>query len=282
MKITIITVVYNCVDTIEQTIRSVLGQTYQEIEYIIIDGGSSDGTLSVIKKYENQISKWVSESDNGIYHAMNKGVLRSSGDYIQFLNADDFFVDKYVIEKVVNKLKKFSPDVLSFPVWVVDEKLCMQKIMSNKIGIDEIKRGHNLPHQGIFMKADILKEYKLNEKYKIASDFELILRCAINGKKIYVMDEPIVYFGGGGISGNYPQESYEEYYQILCEWTPESRLTPGFKKKMQLYLLIKHKLRNFLETIKCMKAIRRIQGWQRHHCTNEFCRWCKFGEKTKQ
>ncbi len=283
MRITIITVVYNRADTVEQTILSVLGQTYKDIEYIIIDGGSDDGTISIIKKYEAKISYWISEKDKGIYHAMNKGILRANGDYIQFLNADDFFVDKDIIKKVVNKLKKFLPDILSFPVWIVDEKLCMQRILNNKMGINEIKRGRNLPHQGIFVKTDILREYKLNEKYKISSDFELVLRCAINGKKIFFMDELIVYFGGGGVSGNYPQKRYEEYYQILCEWVPEFRLIQRFKfkERMRLYL-IKYKVRELLEDMSCIKVIRRIQGWQKHRCMNEFCRWCKSGEKMNQ
>ena len=99
-KISIITVSYNAVATIEQTILSVINQTYENIEYIIIDGGSTDGTIDIIKKYKDKISYWVSEQDNGIYDAMNKGIDVATGDYIQFLNADDCLVNKEIIKIV--------------------------------------------------------------------------------------------------------------------------------------------------------------------------------------
>lgn len=98
--ISIVTVSYNAVLTIEQTILSVINQTYPNVEYIIIDGGSTDGTVDIIKKYEDKIAYWVSEPDKGIYDAMNKGGLKATGDFIQFLNAGDWFENEYVIEKI--------------------------------------------------------------------------------------------------------------------------------------------------------------------------------------
>ena len=102
LKVSIITVVLNNVQHIENCINSVLNQTYGNIEYIIIDGGSTDGTIDLIKKYEKQISRWVSEPDRGIYDAMNKGIMKSSGDIIGILNSDDMYADEKVIEKVVD------------------------------------------------------------------------------------------------------------------------------------------------------------------------------------
>ena len=98
--ISIVTVSYNAVLTIEQTILSVINQTYPNVEYIIIDGGSTDGTVDIIKKYANKIAYWVSEPDKGIYDAMNKGGLKATGDFIQFLNAGDWFENEHVIEKI--------------------------------------------------------------------------------------------------------------------------------------------------------------------------------------
>ena len=98
--ISIVTVSYNAVLTIEQTILSVINQTYPNVEYIIIDGGSTDGTVDIIKKYADKIAYWVSEPDKGIYDAMNKGGLKATGDFIQFLNAGDWFENEYVIEKI--------------------------------------------------------------------------------------------------------------------------------------------------------------------------------------
>lgn len=99
LKISIITVSYNAAKTIEQTIQSVVNQTYDNIEYIIIDGGSTDGTVDIIKKYEDKIAYWVSEPDKGIYDAMNKGILKASGEYIYFLGADDWLYNESVMER---------------------------------------------------------------------------------------------------------------------------------------------------------------------------------------
>ena len=100
MKISIITVSYNAAKTIEQTISSVVNQTYQDIEYIIIDGGSTDGTMDIIRKYEDRIAYWISEPDKGIYDAMNKGIDVATGDYVYFLGADDRLVDANIIDKI--------------------------------------------------------------------------------------------------------------------------------------------------------------------------------------
>ena len=103
-KITIITAVYNALDTLEQAILSVLEQTYPNIEYIIIDGGSTDGSVELIKKYSSRIYYWVSEPDRGIYNAFNKGIYKSTGDYVYFLGADDCLFSKDIISKVVEEL----------------------------------------------------------------------------------------------------------------------------------------------------------------------------------
>ena len=99
-KITIITVCYNAISTIEDTIKSVLSQTYENLEYIIIDGGSIDGTIDIIKKYEKQISYWQSEPDKGVYDAMNKGIKLSTGEWINFMNAGDSFYNTEVLQSL--------------------------------------------------------------------------------------------------------------------------------------------------------------------------------------
>ena len=101
--VTVVTVTYNAQDYLEKTIQSIISQSYSDIEYIIIDGGSTDGTLDIIKKYEKNITYWVSESDNGIYDAMNKGIKKASGEWINFMNAGDGFVDTNSIEPETNE-----------------------------------------------------------------------------------------------------------------------------------------------------------------------------------
>lgn len=103
--ISIVTVSYNAVLTIEQTILSVINQTYPNVEYIIIDGGSTDGTVDIIKKYEDKIAYWVSEPDKGIYDAMNKGVVVATGEWINFMNAGDIFTDGDVIDKLFHQIR---------------------------------------------------------------------------------------------------------------------------------------------------------------------------------
>lgn len=116
-KITIITVVYNDKKGLERTIQSVLSQTYDSIEYIIIDGGSTDGSVDVIKKYEDQIDKWVSEPDDGIYDAMNKGIKMATGEWLNFMNAGDLFVNESIVEKVFSLNISDGVDFLYSNYW---------------------------------------------------------------------------------------------------------------------------------------------------------------------
>ena len=110
-KVSIITVVYNGANFIEQTIKSVISQDYNNLEYIIIDGGSTDGTQDIIKKYDDKIAFWVSEKDSGIYNAMNKGWRKASGDFIGILNADDYYLEG-TITQVVNAFTNSGADIV--------------------------------------------------------------------------------------------------------------------------------------------------------------------------
>jgi len=105
MKVSIITVVWNNAKTIKDAIDSVLSQTYEDIEYIVVDGASTDGTVEIVQSYGEKIDKFVSEKDNGLYDAMNKGIALATGDIVGILNSDDFYIDKYVIEKIVKEFK---------------------------------------------------------------------------------------------------------------------------------------------------------------------------------
>ena len=179
VKITIITVCYNAEETIEKTISSVMRQTYQNIEYIIIDGNSSDNTVSIIENYANVTPiKWISEEDLGIYDAMNKGVEAATGDYIQFLNAGDTLFHKEVISEIVEAIVKSGADVIYGNIMYCYEdgnevirkygKLCGKKIY--------FLTGDCINHQGIFAKKKWLSDEKFNIEYSICADREWMMR----------------------------------------------------------------------------------------------------------
>lgn len=182
MKISIITVAFNSSSTIRDTIVSILNQTYQDIEYIIVDGLSKDNTIEIIKEFEpffNGRMKWISEKDNGLYDAMNKGILLSTGDVIGILNSDDLFNSDVVIEKIMNVFEneKSIDAVYSDLVFVAKDDITL---VTRKWLVGEkksFKSGWNPAHPTFFVKRKIYEEYGLyNLKYNLAADFELMLR----------------------------------------------------------------------------------------------------------
>lgn len=181
MKVSIITIAYNSAETIEATIQSVLGQNHPNIEYIVIDGASSDGTLDIVNRYSDQISVIVSEPDKGIYDAMNKGVEKSSGDLIGILNSDDFYADQNVISDVVQAFTANpSADALYADLVYVDRKNSEKIIRYWKAGDfhrSRFRAGWMPPHPTFFVKRS---RYEAHGTYRLelrsAADYELMLR----------------------------------------------------------------------------------------------------------
>ena len=181
--ISIITVSFNAVKTIEQTILSVVNQTYPNIEYVIIDGGSTDGTVDIIKKYEDKIAYWVSKPDKGIYDAMNKGIEKAKGDYLFFLGADDTLFDD-ILCKVSVFLKK--RDIVYGNIYLTYKK----KVYNGKFNSFRLIFG-NIPHQGIFYNKRIFKKYRYDLTYKYLADYYLNLLCW-KDKTIYFKYIPLI------------------------------------------------------------------------------------------
>lgn len=204
MKISVITVCYNSENTIEHTIKSVIGQTYGNIEYVIIDGKSSDNTLSIIGRYKDKITKVISEKDNGIYDAMNKGVAYSTGDYLFFLNADDKFYDNYVIEKIVSRLSEHATDFIYGNLNVVNKDK-NTSFIKKQDKLNKIYLLKNTPcqptlfsHRRVFERCGIF-----NTDYKIVSDYEWILKAILEYKvSCQYVDVVINNFNIGGMSTN--------------------------------------------------------------------------------
>jgi glycosyltransferase len=188
MKTSIITVCFNSVETIEDTIRSVLGQDYKNIEYVIIDGGSTDGTLDILTKYQGQISKCISEPDNGIYDAMNKGINLATGEVIGFLHADDFYATKETIKKVARVFEQNKVDCLWGDLVYVSKENTEKIIRYWKSGgyrKNLFKNGWMPAHPTFFAKRCIYEKYGyFNTDFRIAADYEIMLRFLHNNRSL--------------------------------------------------------------------------------------------------
>ena len=166
-KISIITVAYNAVDTIEETILSVINQTYSNIEYIIIDGGSIDGTIDIIKKYSDNISYWISEPDKGIYDAMNKGINIATGEWINFMNAGDIFYNFNTLVDIFEINRTFADVVYGDRI----SKCSFGEFYHKVDTLDKFNKYFPIFHQSTFIKTKILKNNKFDLKYKICADY---------------------------------------------------------------------------------------------------------------
>lgn len=223
MKVSIITVVYNNKTYIEDCIRSVLSQTYKDIEHIIIDGGSADGTLDVIKQYKDKISKVISEPDNGIYDALNKGIRLASGNIVGFLHADDIYANDKVIDKVAYVFMKNSIDSCYGDLQYVKKDNINRVIRhwkSSEYEYRKFKYGWMPPHPTLFVKREIYDKYgSFNTEYKIAADYELMLRLLWKYKiSTHYIPEVLIKMRIGGASNkslkNLIRKSSEDYKAI--------------------------------------------------------------------
>lgn len=178
MKISIITVCYNSAATIEKTILSVAEQSYKNIEYLIIDGKSKDNTVEIIKKHEDKITNWISESDKGLYDAMNKGIAMATGDLIGILNSDDVFNNELVLKELVDFHQKNSIDASVGNILQHKENGKIIRLYSSKFWSPEkLKIGFMPPHPSIFFKKELFKKFGNYELgFKIGADYELITR----------------------------------------------------------------------------------------------------------
>lgn len=217
MKISIITVCYNSEKTIETTFKSVLEQTYNNIEYIVIDGGSSDNTLKIVEKYSDIINVLVSEQDNGLYDAMNKGIARASGEIIGTLNSDDVFTDMFVIEKIVRFHKENEIDASIGNIIQFNRagKL-VRKYSSKNWTPEKLKIGFMPPHPSIFFKKELFEKFgNYHQDYISGADYELIVRYFIKYKINWkYSDITTTAMLTGGISSSGLRSYIIIYYEI--------------------------------------------------------------------
>ena len=180
MKISIITSVYNNQETIAEAMDSVLSQTYTDIEYIIIDGGSTDDTVNIIKSYQNRIAVFISEPDKGIYDGLNKGIKLATGDVIGFLHSDDLYENNTVIEKVAKAFMASEIDSVYGDLTYVnksDPTKVIRYWKSGEFTLKKLGRGWMPPHPTFFVKRDIYQQRgQFDTSFKIAADYDLMLR----------------------------------------------------------------------------------------------------------
>lgn len=221
MQLSIITINYNNAEGFRRTAESVVAQSYEDFEWIVIDGGSNDGSKELINEYSNKISYWVSEPDNGVYHAMNKGIAQAKGEWLQFLNSGDSFhsndvlisipfadyhdsdvlyADSYILEPVRNKWVKKEPDIMTL----------------------NYLRGASVGHQSSFIKKTCFDEVGLyNEDYKIVSDWEFFLKAFLQNKKFSHLPTVVADYDMTGISNSCPELSNKEGKQVEEKYLPK-------------------------------------------------------------
>lgn len=242
--ISIITVVYNGEKYLEETILSIINQTYNNIEYIIIDGGSTDSTLDIIQKYQDKISYWISEKDKGIYDAWNKGISFTHGEWIMFLGADDFLTPN-ALEKYIHLISTLPIGVkfISGKIDLIDENKNHIATIGKPWKWKTFKRYMNVAHVGSLHHKSLFKEYGIfDTSYKIAGDYEFLLRAK---KKLITtfLDDTIAQMTNGGVSNQQIVLAYEE--------TKRAKMMHGVRARLLcdidiLWAHIKRNIKNIL------------------------------------
>ncbi len=229
MKISIITVSYNSSKTIKDTFDSMLSQTYNNIEYIVVDGNSKDNTIDIVKEYEQKFLgrnvefKWISEKDKGLYDAMNKGIKMATGDYIGILNSDDFYFDEFVIEKILKALENNLTDSLYGNLYYVEENntnKIVRNWKSQKYQNGLFEKGWQIAHPTFFVKKEVYDKYGLfNLDFRIAADYEIILRFIKKYKiSTQFLDEYIIKMRLGGESNQNIKNIIKGNKEIYKAW----------------------------------------------------------------
>ena len=213
--LSVITIVYNNARDIERTMLSVLGQTYQGIEYIVVDGLSNDGTLDLIKKYETRIAKFTSEKDEGIYDAMNKGLALATGDYVIFMNSGDEFFDVDTVSAVFDSAD--DADIYYGETEMINDAGQSLGQRRHKAPKQFTWHGFNLgmsiSHQAIYIKRSLIEPY--DRQYQLSADIDWIIRAAKKAKKIVNVNLYVAKYLVGGMSKTKHRQSLVERFDIM-------------------------------------------------------------------
>lgn len=224
MKISIITTCFNSAKTIEDTIKSVLSQEGIDLEYIIVDGGSTDGTLNIINRYKDRITKIISEPDKSLYDGMNKGLKLAAGDVVGIINSDDFYHDKLILNKIVGifGIEK-DVDACYGDLLYVDQKnikKIVRRWRAGEMSDQKINSGWTPPHPTFFVRRLVYEKYgHFNLNFRMAADYELLLRFIKKGGiKLRYIPEDLVYMRAGGYSASSIRNRMLGWRELRLAW----------------------------------------------------------------
>jgi len=230
--ISVIVAVFNAVDTLQQCIDSVARQTYANIELIIIDGGSKDGTVDLLMANSEQINYWISEPDSGIYNAWNKGLSRAKGEWICFLGADDYFWDAQVLDRMASKLVTIPTDIRVAYGQIMLLNNDGGKLYPIGEPWNEVKERFKqvmcIPHPGLMHRRSLFEQHgNFDESFRIGGDYELLLRELKTAEAIFVPDIIMIGMRQGGLSSS-PSNSIESMWDIRRAQRMHGLIFPGY------------------------------------------------------
>ena len=250
MRYSVITINYNNKDGLKRTIESVVGQNYADFEYIVIDGGSTDGSVGIIQDYVKNITYWVSEPDKGIYNAMNKGTSHATGDYLIFMNSGDCFHSSDVLSSITN----YQEDIICGKILRGNSTKPYGHHKDTLTLIDLVR--DTLPHQAMFIKRDIMIKYPYDENYKIYADWKfsvesiIVGNCSFRNIDIIVADYDI-----SGVSANNNQQRLVDKDAILKELFPP-RIIADYLRLAPIDDTLIDQSRILTQTVKARKLVR--------------------------
>ena len=217
MKVSIITVNLNNREGLRKTIDSVVGQTFRDFEWIVIDGGSTDGSRELIEQYADHFAYWVSEPDKGIYNAMNKGIRVAQGEYLQFLNSGDWLVDERTLERCF--AHEFTADIVYGDLYIANHEDIEELRYTEELSLRYFLHG-TICHNSTFIKRYLLVDEPYDENLRIVADWKSFLLQVIENRSFEHIDEFIIYYDANGISTNEYELSRQERQSISKDIVP--------------------------------------------------------------
>ena len=239
MKYSIVTINYNNLAGLRKTVDSVLRQTHKDYEWIVIDGGSTDGSKKLIEQYQSHFTFWCSEPDNGLYNAINKGISHATGDYVQFLNSGDWLYDDQTLAKATTQIDNIFDIYYGDMVQVNDGDKLNPITYPDKLGFFFFPY-NNICHQATFYRRTLFENNPYDESFSIVSDWAMNLNLLFNGCTFKHLNQYIVYYDNRGRSSETNQKHHQERMAAFAKYVPQ-QLQIDVKKYEKKYYFSRHR-----------------------------------------